>query len=55
MVTIIVRVINPLVWIGWTLIIWQSVNPSIIVLMIGVALNVVLCLITDFIIRVLRG
>jgi hypothetical protein len=55
MVTTALRVINLLAWTGLTLLIWYGVNPSTVVLMFGIALNLVLFLITDFIIRVISS
>lgn len=55
MVTTALRVINLLAWTGWTLLIWYGVNPGTVVLMFGIALNLVLFLITDFIIRVISS
>jgi hypothetical protein len=55
MVTTIVRVANLLAWIGWTLFMWYAVSPGTVVLMFGIALDIALCLITDFIIRVISS
>ena len=49
------RVINLLFWICLTWLIWYVVNPSTVELMSGIALNSILCLLTDYVIRVVRS
>jgi hypothetical protein len=55
MVTTILRIINLLVWIGLTCLTWYAVNPGMAELLFGIALNCMLCLITDYVIRVIRS
>jgi hypothetical protein len=49
------RVINLLFWICLTWLTWDVVNPSAVELMSGIALNSILCLLTDYVIRVVRS
>jgi hypothetical protein len=54
MVTNILRVGNLLAWVGLTCLIWYAVTGTV-VLLFGIALNIALHLITDFIIRVISS
>lgn len=54
-VTTIVRVANLLAWSGMTWLIWYAVNPDTIELMCGIGLNAVLCIMTDYVIRVISS
>jgi hypothetical protein len=55
MVMAIIRVTNLLIWVGLTWLIWYAVAPATVELLLGIALNGGLCLITDFVIRVISS
>lgn len=53
MVATILRIVNLLVWVGLTLLTCYAVNPGIVELLFGTAVNSTLCLLTDYVIRVI--
>jgi hypothetical protein len=55
MVTTVIRVANLLVWVGLTWLTWYAVDPSTVELLLGIVINCLLCLTTDYIIRVISS